>query len=526
VGVRISRHVVTLPGGRQVHYRRAGSGPPVLLLHQSPASSRENVALLEQVAAHGATGIAPDTPGNGLSTPLRLGREPRMEDYAAAIVEFLDALGVRSAPVYGLHTGGVCALTLGLLYPERTSAVGVDGYVQLTAAEREHFVANYLPAIPLCASGAHLTWAWTRMRDQTLFFPWFDRRREARMRVDVPPSAVIHDWVMALFTAGDPYRDPYRAAFTFDTARAVATTRTPTRLVTADTDVLRAYHDRLGERSACVEAETAVDAAAATRRAMAFVLAHLNADPCPPAPPTRAVAGTPWSEILDVAGESMFLRRRDGRGRPVLVVHPVGQSSACIEAPAQRVLGARPLLTLDLPGHGETDACADAARSVHDVARVVDLALRDVVDSEFDVLGIGNGAVVATAIAALRPAHRRLALAQPVTAGEPLEDLSTRLAPLRTLGRFGEHWLHAWHGVRDAELFDPWHRPTAAHIRWDHAPDLEPASVHRKTLAFFQASRGYEPMLRAVSEYLNTHAIDRACTVHGSVDELWSAESS
>ena len=68
----ISRHFVTVQGNwgpRQVHYRRAGTGPTLLLLHQSPQSSREFEPLM-QVWGENFTVIAADAPGYGLSDPL------------------------------------------------------------------------------------------------------------------------------------------------------------------------------------------------------------------------------------------------------------------------------------------------------------------------------------------------------------------------------------------------------------------------------------------------------------------------
>ena len=84
----IRRHFVTINGERQVHYRRAGRGPAVVLLHQSPTSSREHTRLIERLMSE-FTVIAPDTPGNGLSDPL-LGEQPLAEDYAHALAETLD----------------------------------------------------------------------------------------------------------------------------------------------------------------------------------------------------------------------------------------------------------------------------------------------------------------------------------------------------------------------------------------------------------------------------------------------------
>ena len=49
--VTITRHFVSIRGkygDRQVHYRRAGDGPALVLLHQSPQSSLEYVPLMKE----------------------------------------------------------------------------------------------------------------------------------------------------------------------------------------------------------------------------------------------------------------------------------------------------------------------------------------------------------------------------------------------------------------------------------------------------------------------------------------------
>lgn len=69
---RITRHYVNVPLAdgqhRRVHYRQAGSGPPLLMIHQSPRNSGEYAALMERWAAH-FTCIAPDTPVS--ASPIR-----------------------------------------------------------------------------------------------------------------------------------------------------------------------------------------------------------------------------------------------------------------------------------------------------------------------------------------------------------------------------------------------------------------------------------------------------------------------
>ena len=126
-----TRHFVTLDGRwgpRQVHYRRAGAGPTVLLLHQSPQSSREMVDLMRRWSLH-FTVIAPDTAGYGQSDALGPA-EVSVGDFADALLEFTDAIGLRRFGIYGYHTGATIGLWLASAHPERVTAVAANGLVQ------------------------------------------------------------------------------------------------------------------------------------------------------------------------------------------------------------------------------------------------------------------------------------------------------------------------------------------------------------------------------------------------------------
>jgi haloalkane dehalogenase len=115
MAIQITRHFATVKGERQVHYRRAGSGPPVVLLHQSPTSSREYIPLITELAEKGYTVFSPDTPGNGMSDPFPGTDWKEMGDFADGVANLMTELGIKKAPVYGFHTGGACALALFLL---------------------------------------------------------------------------------------------------------------------------------------------------------------------------------------------------------------------------------------------------------------------------------------------------------------------------------------------------------------------------------------------------------------------------
>lgn len=122
----ITRHFVDV-GQRRVHYRRAGSGPPLLMVHQSPRSSAEYAALIAAWAPY-FTIIAPDTPGFGQSDSLPGLERPEVEDFADAVVELLDALGLPQVGAYGFHSGAIILITAAKRHPERFTAVAANGY--------------------------------------------------------------------------------------------------------------------------------------------------------------------------------------------------------------------------------------------------------------------------------------------------------------------------------------------------------------------------------------------------------------
>ena len=120
----ITRHYLTI-NGRLVHYRRYGSGPPLIMVHQSPRSSAEYEALMLTWGAH-FTCIAPDTPGFGQSQPL-VKADPDINDYADAIVEFIRALGLEKVAAYGFHSGGIILVTALKRHPEVFTGLAVGG---------------------------------------------------------------------------------------------------------------------------------------------------------------------------------------------------------------------------------------------------------------------------------------------------------------------------------------------------------------------------------------------------------------
>ncbi|MDX6742395.1 alpha/beta hydrolase [Actinocorallia sp. A-T 12471] len=142
-----------------IHYAECGAGPPVVLLHQSPRSWDEYREILPLLGAR-FRAIAPDTLGFGASARTD---DHRIETYAAALLELLDALGLPKVHLVGHHTGGVVAVEVAAAAPERIGRLVLSSTPLIDAAARERRAARPpVDAVAERADGGHLAELWGR----------------------------------------------------------------------------------------------------------------------------------------------------------------------------------------------------------------------------------------------------------------------------------------------------------------------------------------------------------------------------
>ena len=99
----------------QIHYRIAGKGKPLLLVHQDPQSALQFLYVIPLIIDAGFQVIAPDMPGYGLSEGSS---EPStIPEYADVLVQLLDHLGIDRAIVIGHHTGASMACQMAYANP-------------------------------------------------------------------------------------------------------------------------------------------------------------------------------------------------------------------------------------------------------------------------------------------------------------------------------------------------------------------------------------------------------------------------
>jgi pimeloyl-ACP methyl ester carboxylesterase len=502
--------------GRTVHYRRFGTGPAALVLHGSPQASRAVTPIARAIAARGLCAIAPDTPGAGLSTPLPLDA-PESEDYARALAGLCDALGLKRVGLYGFHTGAATACAFAALFPERAAAVALDGLPAWTRDERADLIARYLPPFEPVWDGSHMAWAWARMEEQVVFFPWHQPGSDTRLPFPVSPPEAVHANCMDLFDAGDAYRNVYRAAFAFRSERFLPRLVAPALICTGAVDVLRPHLDRppLAGRPD-VRDFASLDA---LWSGVADHLAKHPGDDAPAAPPCPPDArGLSSGFVSDGAAALRWRGRPDGGGRPLVLLHGAGGRLDDNESRLADLAGIRPVLALDLPGHGESGEGRDAPVDALDgFADRIERALTALGLDAPAVAGEGLGAQVAAELLHRGRGSAALAIGDAARTPPGSEDDVTRAAPSLAPEWDGAHLVRAWRIARWERLYDPWFDrvPAAARRPWG---DLAPASVQSRAVSLLKAGPAWLAAVRAEARAARSAQISAPSRAAGTDD--------
>lgn len=482
--------------GRVVHLRRAGRGPALVLLHGSPNSSISLVALVETLADRFDC-IAIDTPGNGNSDPLPA-EAPSTSDYARALGETVDALGLRRFSLYGFHTGAGTAAEYMVQNPARVAGAVLDGLAAWTEDEKAGMLQGYLPPFEPTWDGAHLAWLWSRVMEQSIFFPWHRPSLSTRMNYDMAGPDILHRTAMEFLRAGDNYRKPYAAAFAGDGAARARRITSPTLITAHPQDPIAHHLDRLDHLDAAVLRRRfdSEDRAAIWAAFKAFLLQHPG-DAAPEAPPRRQKANAGF--VRTAKGDLLWRGHHDGSGKPLALLHDPGGSSEFFTPCLKAVATHRPVIAFDLPGHGESGVEGEACKRVEDFSSAISEALSNLNMTEVDAAGFHLGGQVAIDLK-----RRGVASAAAIIGALHFDetDRNERIAdfaPDLSVRWDGAHLLTAWRFVRLRTLYDHWRRRDRTHIAWVE-PDLEPAVVHQRCVDLLKSENrhvaAYEAQFR------------------------------
>jgi pimeloyl-ACP methyl ester carboxylesterase len=245
----------------QLHFRDAGRGRAVLLLHWTPGWSAQYDATIEAFASHGLRAIALDLPGLGLSHR----REGlwSIADFANSVLAALDwLLPLAGAPgataaergplprctIVGGHLSAEIAIECALRAPHRFELVVLDGTPAWDAQLRRSILDKATPApMTVREDGSHLAELWKHVVWETRMWrpnaPWDESL--GRFAMGLLRAKVLADFDMR----------PAHALAAYDVLGALdrlrliarpassAADRPQVLALTADDDPLRNCHD-------------------------------------------------------------------------------------------------------------------------------------------------------------------------------------------------------------------------------------------------------------------------------------------
>ncbi len=395
----------------QLHYRIAGESAsqraPVLFIHASPTSGRHFEPVLAELGID-RVALAPDTPGFGDSDAPA--SPPEIDDYAAALGEFVLGLGLDRVDVVGYHTGSKIGCALALQRPGLVRRLAFVSTSIYTAAELEGQRRDFAdPGVP--RDGSHIAARWAFLNR------W--------CKPDIP-LIVRHKAVAEYLKSGPLAHWGHRAAFNYAHAEHLPKLPHPVLVFNFDDDLRlptsrAAQYLRNGRLLDLPWAHGSIEVHAAEFARQ--LREHFDS-------PDRATSGGAPSAPVPTAGpaRSTALHRQffhhggalvhlqetrpavDDRP-PLLLLHATPNSGRMFEALQPEIGRDRRTLAIDLPGHGESDAPATPP-SIEDYAGIAAASIADLGLEKMDVLGIDAGAQVAIELALRHPALvRRVLLA-------------------------------------------------------------------------------------------------------------------
>ncbi|MET0239145.1 MAG: alpha/beta fold hydrolase [Sphingobium sp.] len=474
-------------GLHRVHYRRAGEGPPLVVLPAMPGSSQ----LFEWIAGafgSGRTLIALDLPGTGESSALP--GEPSIADYASWLAETLAALSLPTVDLIAFEASVAVATAFAC-----DNAASVRNLLLVEPpVNGEADAAAYCPPLVPDMEGSHLARHWGRLRDSYMFAPWFDRRSETRLVRDLPPADRLYDEMLDLLRAGPSYARGWALGMAHDW-------RTDVRGF-AGLSILAGPRsiERLRQDGHLADPIADTDDGRAIAEKVSALVAEQSLADAPPAPAVIPCRGEVRRDYVRTSIGQMLVRRIEGDvegGVPLVIFHGSLWSSANLEPKVKALAGTRPVLTFDLPGVGDS-APLEGMPDMVEFAKIVVEALDALELPLVDLQGGHSGAMIAMDVAILRPDKVRRMILDGVTmfSDEQLDEmLPVYLQPLRITDD-GAFLLWGWHFLRDMLAWYPWYDHSAGKARSD-ARVLDADGQHAYFVDFLKGGRNFAQYYRA-----------------------------
>jgi pimeloyl-ACP methyl ester carboxylesterase len=160
----------------------------VLFLHDLPGGidlHQEQIAELASVRPV----VAFDLCGNGYSEFTDTGT-PTIEVWVEQILDCLTFMEIDKVDVYAFGTSAAVAVELARKHPALVETITFRSPPAVESDPGHDFAHRYAPDINPSWEGANFLRLWHHLRDQQIWYPWYDRRIECarKVRLEIEPS--------------------------------------------------------------------------------------------------------------------------------------------------------------------------------------------------------------------------------------------------------------------------------------------------------------------------------------------------
>ncbi len=206
---------------------------PILLLHDLPGGCDLDTGHATSLASK-APVVSLDLFGNGNSVlAADIALSPAL--WASQTAQVLDALGITEVRICAVGTSALVATELARLRPDLVRAVVLRS--PPAAAVQADMDAEQIPDISPQWDGGNFLRLWHHLRDQELWYPWYDRRvasaKKTAPRLD---PEQLHRRAVTLLKQPNRYREIWKIVLAYPLSDALANLRGTARVVSHDQD--------------------------------------------------------------------------------------------------------------------------------------------------------------------------------------------------------------------------------------------------------------------------------------------------
>jgi pimeloyl-ACP methyl ester carboxylesterase len=201
------------------HYREAGEGQTIVLLHASPRSGKM-LEPLGELLKDSFKVIIPDLPGFGMTDALP---EPisTLQEVVPFLNKFTEAIDLQNFSLYGTATGAQLGIAFANIFPEKINTLYLDNAAHFEEEEYQNIVKNYFLDLSPNLEGKHLSDLWNHVKQSLQYFPWYENLPENQFNPSLPPLEIVHESFREYIIAGKRYAELYKAAFLHERAKNI-----------------------------------------------------------------------------------------------------------------------------------------------------------------------------------------------------------------------------------------------------------------------------------------------------------------